>query len=307
VQIKSHTILLKIPFNATGDVKVEDKIKNFIISAENITYLKNANTIISENNSKIVDNEGRTISANKISYNSIENTFNATGDVKVEDKIKNFIISAENITYLKNKNEMNSKGIISFLIDSRFDIKSEDIEILNSNQIIRSDKNTIIKDNKYKTLYELSKFSINIENEILKGENILVNTNFEMPFNDKFFFKNGIFDLKKQSFATQNIDLKFRKDLLGNKENDPRIKEFLLQEKMESPQLIKEYLLGAKIDENCTPWSIQAEKIEYDENKKQINYENALVKVYDVPIFYFPKFFTQDPQLKDNQGFYLRS
>jgi lipopolysaccharide assembly outer membrane protein LptD (OstA) len=80
-------------------------------------------------------NEGRTINANKISYNSIENTFNATGDVKVEDKIKNFIISAENITYLKNKNEMNSKGIISFLIDSRFDIKSEDIEILNSNRL----------------------------------------------------------------------------------------------------------------------------------------------------------------------------
>jgi LPS-assembly protein len=66
----------------SGDVKVEDKIKNFIISAENITYLKNENKIISENNSKIVDNEGRTINANKISYNSIENTFNATGDVE---------------------------------------------------------------------------------------------------------------------------------------------------------------------------------------------------------------------------------
>jgi hypothetical protein len=36
-------------------LKVEDKIKNFIISAENITYLKNENKIISENNSKIVD------------------------------------------------------------------------------------------------------------------------------------------------------------------------------------------------------------------------------------------------------------
>ena len=287
----------------SGDVKVEDKIKNFIIRAESITYLKNENKIISENNSKIVDNEGRTIYANKISYNSIENTFDATGDVKVEDKIKNFIIRAESITYLKNRNEMKSKGIINFLIDSRFDIKSEDIEILNSNKIIRSDKNTIIKDNRYKTLYELNKFSIDIENEILKGENILVNTNFEMPFNDKFFFKNGIFDLKKQSFATQNIDLKFRKDLLGNKENDPRIKGVSSSRKNGVTTINKGIFTGCKIDENCTPWSIQAEKIEYDENKKQINYENALVKVYDMPIFYFPKFFHPGPSVKRQSGF----
>jgi hypothetical protein len=29
--IKSHTILMKTLFNAIGDVKIEDKIKNFII------------------------------------------------------------------------------------------------------------------------------------------------------------------------------------------------------------------------------------------------------------------------------------
>ena len=233
--------------NVSGDVEIKDKIKNFIISAENIIYLKNENKIISENNSKIVDKLGRIIDADIISYNSIENTFNAVGNVQIEDKIKNFIISAENITYSVNKDKINSKGIITFLIGSRFYLKSEDLEILNSN-IISSKKNTIIKDNKYKTLYELDNFNINIENEILKGENILVNTNFNMPLNDKFIFKSGIFDLKKQSFTTQNIDLKFRKDLLGNKENDPRIKGVSSSRKDGVTSINKGIFTSCKID-----------------------------------------------------------
>ena len=288
--------------NVSGNVKVEDKIKNFIINAKDIIYSKNKNEIISENGSEIIDNNGRTISADKILYNTVKNTFNANGNVKVEDEIENFIIKAEDITYLKNENIIKSKGKTSFLVGSRFDIKSEDIEISNSNKIISSRRSATIKDNKYKTLYELSRFNIDIANEILKGENIIVNTNFDIPLNDKFYFKSGVFDLKKQSFATQNIDLRFRKDLLGNKENDPRIKGVSSTKKNGVTTFNKGIFTSCKINDNCPPWSIQAKKIQYDENKKQINYENALVKIYDVPVFYFPKFFHPGPSVKRQSG-----
>ena len=149
--------------NVSGNVKVKDKIRNFIISAQDIIYSKNKNEIISENGSEIIDNNGRTISADKILYNTVKNTFNANGNVKVEDEIESFIIKAENITYLKNQNIIKSKGKTNFLVSSRFDIKSEDIKISNSNKIISSRKSATIKDNKYKTLYELSRFNIDIE------------------------------------------------------------------------------------------------------------------------------------------------
>ena len=288
--------------NVSGNVKVKDKIRNFIISAQDIIYSKNKNEIISENGSEIIDNNGRTISADKILYNTVKNTFNANGNVKVEDEIESFIIKAENITYLKNQNIIKSKGKTNFLVSSRFDIKSEDIKISNSNKIISSRKSATIKDNKYKTLYELSRFNIDIANEILKGENIIVNTNFDIPLNDKFYFKSGVFDLKKQSFATQNIDLRFRKDLLGNKENDPRIKGVSSTKKNGVTTFNKGIFTSCKINDNCPPWSIQAKKIQYDENKKQINYENALVKIYDVPVFYFPKFFHPGPSVKRQSG-----
>ena len=41
----------------------------------------------------------------------------------------------------------------------------------------------------------------------------------------------------------------------------------------------------------------------YDENIKQINYTNALVKVYDIPVLYFPKFFHPGPSVKRQSGF----
>ena len=58
-----------------------------------------------------------------------------------------------------------------------------------------------------------------------------------------------------------------------------------------------------KKNNNCPPWSIQADKITYDENKRQILYNNALVKVYDIPVLYFPKFFHPGPTVKRQTGF----
>ena len=41
-----------------------------------------------------------------------------------------------------------------------------------------------------------------------------------------------------------------------------------------------------------------AKKIIHDKDKKQINYKNALLKIYDLPILYFPKFFHPDPTVE---------
>ena len=41
------------------------------------------------------------------------------------------------------------------------------------------------------------------------------------------------------------------------------------------------------------PWILNAENIKHDSKKKTIFYDIAWLKVYDMPVFYFPKFFTQ--------------
>ena len=58
-----------------------------------------------------------------------------------------------------------------------------------------------------------------------------------------------------------------------------------------------------KRDNGCPPWLIQAEEINHDKKNKIVNYKNAILKLYDVPVMYFPKFFHPDPTVKRQSGF----
>ena len=55
--------------------------------------------------------------------------------------------------------------------------------------------------------------------------------------------------------------------------------------------------------EGCPPWSIQADEIFHDKKRQTINYKNAKLKIYDVPVLYFPRFFHPDPTVNRQSGF----
>ena len=129
----------------------------------------------------------------------------------------------------------------------------------------------------------------------MKGEKIFINTKFNQPFSDKYFFKSAIFDLKNQNYIAEGIDIEFKKDLFGNKDNDPRFKGVSSKSENGITTINKGIFTSCKKNDNCPPWSIQADRISYNQKKKQINYDNALLKVYDIPVLYFPKFFHPGP------------
>ena len=58
-------------------------------------------------------------------------------------------------------------------------------------------------------------------------------------------------------------------------------------------------------EDKCPPWQLSAEEVQHDKENKIINYKNALLKVYDVPVMYFPKFFHPDPTVKRQSGFLI--
>ena len=55
--------------------------------------------------------------------------------------------------------------------------------------------------------------------------------------------------------------------------------------------------------EKCPPWTIQASKMMHDNKKKTIYYDNALIKIYNIPIFYIPKLAHPDPTVDRRSGF----
>ena len=267
-----------------------------------IEILDGGNKIKGKKRGTITTNNGIIISADEFEYNKINNILSANGNIKIEDKLNNYNILSENVTYFKNSEKIKINGKSNSLIYSKYNFKTEDIIILRDQLIIKSDKAATIIDEKNQTLYEISKFSYSIKDEILKGEKIFINTKFNQPFSDKYFFKSAIFNLKDQSYIAQDININLKKDIFGNKENDPRFKGVSSSSKDGITTIDKGIFTSCKKNDKCPPWVVQAKKVTYDKNKKQIIYDDALVKVYDIPIIYFPKFFHPGPTVKRQSG-----
>ena len=60
-------------------------------------------------------------------------------------------------------------------------------------------------------------------------------------------------------------------------------------------------------NDKCPPWSIQSSKMLHDNKKKTIYYDNAVVKIYDIPILYIPKLSHPDPTVDRRSGFLVPS
>ena len=56
-------------------------------------------------------------------------------------------------------------------------------------------------------------------------------------------------------------------------------------------------------NDKCPPWTIQSSKMTHDNTKKTIYYDNAVIKVYNIPIFYVPKLSHPDPSIERRSGF----
>ena len=282
-------------FNASSDDQI-----NFNISE--IEILDGGNKIIGKKRGQITTNDGITIEADQFEYDKIKNILKASGKIKIKDKINNYEITSDNVEYYKNIEKIEIKGKTNSLIYLNYNFKTKDLTILRKEKIISSNKNATIIDKKNQTLYEISKFSYSLTDEIIKGEEIFVNVKYNQPFSDKYFFKTAIFNLKDQSYIAQDIDINLKKDIFGNSKNDPRFKGISSSSKNGITTINKGIFTSCKKNDSCPPWTIQADKIIYDQNKKQINYDNTLVKFYNIPILYFPKFFHPGPTVKRQSG-----
>ncbi len=280
----------------------DDQI-NFDVSE--IEILDSGKKIVGKNRGTITTENGIIIQADEFEFDKVKNILQAKGNITIEDKLNNYNFIAKAITYFKNEERIEIQGKTEAMIGNNYNFKTENISILREQMIISSDVGVKILDNKNQTRYEIGKFSYSLRDEILKGEDFFINTKYNQPFSDKYFFKSAVFNLKNQTYIAQDININFKKDIFGNENNDPRFKGTSSSSKNGITTINKGVFTSCKKNKGCPPWTIQADKIIYDKNKKQINYENALVKVYDIPILYFPKFFHPGPTVKRQSGFLI--
>ena len=288
---------------ASGNIKIRDKEKDIIILADKISYYKDKEIITGEKNIKYFNNSIE-IEANKFQYFKKNQILSAEDNVLVTDNSRDLILLSDKILYFKNDEKIVTKNKTKAFIHSKYEFISKNVIYLKQQKELSSSYKTKIIQNS-KQLLEFEKFTFNIEKELLKAENITYNDNIQnsKELSNNLFFKNGFFDLKSKEFVTGEAEIRLEKEFLNNFDNDPRLKGVSSSRKNNITTIDKGIFTSCKETDNCPPWVIQAKKITHDTNKKQLIYDDALLKVYNVPVFYFPKFFHPDPSVNRQSGF----
>ena len=269
-------------------------VEDFIFESKSIEIEKN-NNIIAKDGVKVNTSDGLEIFADKSEYNKNTKILKLDGSVKIFDKIQNFEINSDKIIYDKILEKITSKTNTNIIIDNSHIISGKNIIFFKTKLEIQSNEPSTIKD-KFNNLIKLKGFNYSAKTKILKTS--------EMQLIDKesniYNSNNAIIDLGNERLAAKDIQIYFAEGELGE---NARLKGSSLTSENNISIIKNGIFTSCKIRDDCPPWSLKSEEIKHDKMKKSINYENTWLQLYDVPIFYFPKFFHPDPTVKRQSGF----
>ena len=124
--------------------------------------------------------------------------------------------------------------------------------------------------------------------------------------NNTYEFSQIYIDTKKIEVLGTDIKAFLNSDDFKiNKDNDPRIFANTIKLSNEKSTFDKSIftICEQKENEKCTPWTLQASKMTHEKKNKTIYYNNAVIKIYDFPIFYLPYLSHPDPTVSRRSGF----
>ncbi len=225
------------------------------------------------------------------------------GNIKATDENKN-ILEADEAVYTKDKDILISVGETKIISNADYIFKSKDVIFDNKNKIIKSDFPTQIIDPEGNTIF-VSMFNYNSIKNILfsRGE-------IEFRDRNKNIYKFSEIYINEKEKKIIGSDAKIFLNDESMKEdprNDPRLfaNSVSINDNITSVQKGVFTYCAFKKNEKCPPWELRAKEIQHNISKKTIYYNSAFLKIYDFPIFYFPKFSHPDPTVDRRSGFLI--
>ena len=255
--------------------------------------------------SKVSAAENLDISARNISLDKKNNITIFENDVVVKDEYKN-IIKSEYAIYNDNLKILEIKGNVSIITNEGYSIEAHNISLNKNKNIILSKKSAIITDIQRNKIYVKNfeyQSNINIFKSI--GEVKVVDIS-----NNVYTFSQIYIDEKKKELIGSDSKVFFNQaDFKADEDNKPRIFSNSVSIKDEESKFIKSTFTTCdyRKDDKCPPWELTAKEIRHDNIQKTIHYENAVIRIYNVPIFYFPVLSYPDPTVKRRSGFLIPS
>ena len=274
--------------------------ENIQIQAKNITLDKDKVTTVFEND-VVVKTKNKIIRSQYLKYNKKIGLLVLKNNIIAEDNDKN-TITAENAEFDENKEIFKTFGPTNIITSEKYTVKGKDIIINNKSKTISSNEVTSINDPEGNYI-ELQNFSYQVSNNIFKS---VGSVKILDKLENNYEFSQIYIDTKKKEILGTDIKAFLNeKSVKTNPENKPRVFANAIKLTNQKSMFNKSIFTICNYRENdkCPPWTIQASKMLHDNIKKTIYYDNAIIKVYNIPILYIPKLSHPDPTVERRSGF----
>ncbi len=271
-----------------------------MIQAKNITLDKDKVTTVFETD-VVVKTKNKTIKSQYVKYNKKIGLLILKKKIIAEDNDNN-VITAENAEFNETKGIFKTFGPTNIVTSENYKVKGRDITINNKNKTISSNKPTTINDQEGNYI-ELQNFNYQVKNNIFQS---IGSIKISDKLKNDYEFSQIYIDTKKKEILGTDIKAFLNDESLKiNPKNKPRVFANSIKLGAKKSTFNKSIFTICDYRENdkCPPWTIQASKMLHDNIKKTIYYDNALIKVYDIPIFYIPKLSHPDPTVDRRSGF----
>jgi LPS-assembly protein len=275
--------------------------KNLLIQAKNISIDKNKKITIFENNVSIQTEDNYLITSDFAEYNKETGIIILKKNITGTDDKKN-TIKTNYAEYNEISKILISKGQTEIITSDNYIIEGSDIILDNNFKFIKSDSDAVVTDQDKNNIY-LNNFDYQTKNNIFKSiGSIKIN---DILGNEYQFSQIYIDAKKKEILATDNKSFLNSSNFKIKENNKPRIFSNTIKIKDKNTEFGKSVftLCDYRKNDKCPPWSIQSKKMLHDGEKKTIYYDNAVVKVYDIPVFYLPRLSHPDPSVDRRSGF----
>ena len=275
------------------------------IKAKNISIDKQKKITIFENKVEVKDQFNNLFKADYVLYNRESNFLELKGNILSEDSNGN-IFKTNKAIYDNTNKIFKSFGESSFKTLEGYKIETSDVIIDNKNTFIKSDKKTFIVDKDGNEIY-LDNFEYFKQKNIFKS---IGSIKIIDKFNNSYNFSQIYINEKKKEIIGSDAKLFINNnDFKLNDRNKPRVFANTINVKDDQSTFTKSNFTMCNYRENdkCPPWELRAGKMTHDKIKKTMFYDNAVIKVYNIPIFYFPKLSHPDPTVKRRSGFLIPS
>jgi LPS-assembly protein len=272
----------------------------FFFESKTIEYKENKNLIIAKGNVKITSTDSLVILADESKYFKLSDELFLEGNVKIIDNEKDIVIESNKIEYNKNIQLIKSVPVTKIKIKNNYVITTSNLKYLRLKKILSSDGKTTLKDKSDNKL-ESPNFIYFTDTKKFKTKNLKI---IDKDLNE-YYTDNALIDLNANKIAAKDVQIYFSQN--GDFGKNARLKGNSMVSDDKTTIIKKGVFTTCKPRDDCPPWSMQSRSIVHNKKKKIIEYNNAWLKLYDKPVFYFPKFFHPDPTVKRQSGFLIPS